>query len=281
MKKNRIVLTKAELEPFRHLDACLLANAIETFHARLRNEGFIDSSVHCLFPRLSPMVGYAATIKVRGSDPPTAGGLYPDRNGWWDHILSMPAPRVVVVQDSARRPGLGSLLGVVHVNILRAIGCVGAVTNGEVRDIPSAEALHFPFFSGDISVSHAYVHIVEIGGLEIQRGDLLHGDVHSVQTAYSNRSWTWKRNLAADSLAVSTGAVSAAPTAAVSTPTAAKPASATAAKPTPTKTAAKSTSAKTAITAQSPTVTTANHETRSVVWISIIIIRVSAVVGIN
>jgi regulator of RNase E activity RraA len=192
MKKNKTVLTNEELEPFRHLDACLLANAVETFHARLRNEGFIDSSVHCLFPRLPPMVGYAATIKVRGSDPPTAGGLYLDRSDWWDHILSMPAPRVVVVQDCARRPGLGSLLGVVHVNILRAFGCVGAVTNGAVRDIPSAEALHFPLFSGDISVSHAYVHIVEIGGpveiggLKIQPGDLLHGDVHGVQSVPRN-----------------------------------------------------------------------------------------------
>ena len=146
------------------MDACTLANAIETFHERLRNEGFADDSVRCLFPQLKPMVGYAATIKIRGSAPPTADGRYPDRTDWWDYILSLPAPRVVVVQDVATQVGLGSLLGAVHVNILRALGCVGAVTNGSVRDIPAAESLGFHLFAGSVSVSHAYVHIVELGG---------------------------------------------------------------------------------------------------------------------
>ena len=63
-------LTPEQLEALRRLDACTLANAIETFHERLRNEGFADNSVHCLFPHLKPMLGYAATIKVRGSAPP-------------------------------------------------------------------------------------------------------------------------------------------------------------------------------------------------------------------
>ena len=98
------VLTSEQLEILRRLDACTLANAIETFHERLRNEGFADSSVHCLFPRLPPMLGYAATVKIRGSAPPTAAGPYPDRTDWWDYILSLPAPRVVVVQDVATRP---------------------------------------------------------------------------------------------------------------------------------------------------------------------------------
>jgi regulator of RNase E activity RraA len=186
------VLTSEQLEILRRLDACTLANAIETFHARLRNEGFTDNSVYCQFPHLSPMLGYAATVKVRGSAPPTAERNYPDRTDWWDYILSLPSPRVVVVQDMASTVGLGSLLGVVHVNILRALGCVGAVTNGAVRDLPAAEKLGFQLFAGNISVSHAYVHIVEfgtpveIGGLKIQSGDLLHGDLHGVQTIPSS-----------------------------------------------------------------------------------------------
>ncbi len=49
-------------------------------------------------------------------------------------------------------------------------------------------SLGFHLFAGSISVSHAYVHIVElgsaveIGGLKIQSGDLLHGDLHGVQS---------------------------------------------------------------------------------------------------
>ena len=181
-------LTTEQLEALARLDACTLANAIETFHERLRNEGFMNHTVRCLFPQLSPMVGYAATIKIRGSAPPTADGVYSDRTDWWDYILSLPQPRVVVIQDVSSRPGLGSLVGGVHMNILRALHCVGAVTNGSVRDIPTAESAGFHFFAGSLSVSHAYVHIVEmgkpveVGGLEIGSGDLLHGDLHGVQS---------------------------------------------------------------------------------------------------
>ena len=181
-------LTTEQLETLRRLDACTLANAIESFQQRLRNEGFADGSVRCLFPHLPPMVGNAVTVKIRGSAPPVAGDTYMDRTDWWDYVISVPAPRVVVVQDMATQPGLASLLGAVHVNILHALGCVGAITNGAVRGIPAAENLGFQLFAGSISVSHAYVHIVEfgtsveIGGLKIQSGDLLHGDLHGVQS---------------------------------------------------------------------------------------------------
>jgi 4-hydroxy-4-methyl-2-oxoglutarate aldolase len=181
-------LTFEQLESLRRLDACTLANAIETFHERLRNEGFMGHNVRCLFPQLQPMIGYAATIKIRGSSPPTTGNLYTDRTDWWDYIASLPAPRIVVVQDGSARTGLGSLVGAVHMNILRALHCSGMVTNGSVRDIPAAESAGFHYFAGSVSVSHAYVHIVEIGkpvevdGLTIRSGDLLHGDLHGVQT---------------------------------------------------------------------------------------------------
>lgn len=181
------LLTDEEMEALRRLDACTLANAIEMFHERLRNEGFADQTVRCLFPRLHPMLGYAATLKIRGSAPPTTDGAYPDRTDWWDYVVSLPAPRVVVIQDVASRPGLGSLIGAVHMNILRALHCSGVVTNGSVRDIPAAESAGFHLFAGSVSVSHAYVHIVEtgteveVGGLRIQSGDLLHGDLHGVQ----------------------------------------------------------------------------------------------------
>ena len=181
-------LVPEHLEALRRLDGCMLANAIEPFHTRLRDEGFMDSTIRCLFPNLQPMLGYAATVKIRGSAPPTVDGPYPDRTDWWDHIASQPAPRIVVIQDVATRPGRGALVGEVHMNILQALNCVGVVTNGSVRSIPAAERAGFHLFSGSVAVSHAYVHIieigtpVEIGGLKMRSGDLLHGDQHGVQS---------------------------------------------------------------------------------------------------
>jgi 4-hydroxy-4-methyl-2-oxoglutarate aldolase len=181
-------LTTEELDALRRLDACTLANAIETFRVRLRNEGFVHGSVRCLFPQLRPMVGYAATLLIRGAAPAFAGPADHDRTDLWEYIQSVPSPRVVVVQDTASRRGLGSLVGEVHINILQALGCVGVVTDGAVRDLPAAAAAGFHLFAENVTVSHAYVHIVEFGGpvevagLSVHSGDLLHGDLHGAQS---------------------------------------------------------------------------------------------------
>ena len=178
----------ATLEELRQLDSCSVANAIEKFGVRLRNSGFTDSSVRCIFEDFPPLVGYAATVRVRTSDPPMEGDSYYYRLDWLDNLLSVPPPRVLVIQDLDRHPGLGSFIGDVHANILRALGCVGVVTNGAVRNVEAARALKFQMFAGNLSVSHAFAHLfdfggpIEIGHMPVRPGDLLHGDQHGVQT---------------------------------------------------------------------------------------------------
>jgi 4-hydroxy-4-methyl-2-oxoglutarate aldolase len=181
-------LEPASLDALRGLDSCSVANAIESFGVRLRNTGFADASVRCIFEDLPPLVGYATTIRVRTSDPPMEGDSYYYRLDWIEHVLSVPPPRVFVVQDMDRHPGLGSFLGDVHTNVLRALGCVGVVTNGAVRNVEAARALQFPLFAGNLTVSHAFAHVFDFGGavqvghMPVRPGDLLHGDRHGVQT---------------------------------------------------------------------------------------------------
>jgi 4-hydroxy-4-methyl-2-oxoglutarate aldolase len=180
------------LDPLRALDGAAIANAIETFGVRLRNEGFADSSIRSLFPDLPPAVGYAVTARIRCSTPPPVGHQYTDRTDWWHHILNVPAPRFVVVEDIDARPGLGGFVGELHATILRALGCVGYATNGSVRDTAAArERVGLPMFATGVSVSHAFAHIVEfgvpvqIGGLPVASGELLFGDAHGVQSVPS------------------------------------------------------------------------------------------------
>jgi 4-hydroxy-4-methyl-2-oxoglutarate aldolase len=180
------MLTAEQLEALRRIDTCTVANAIETFEVRLRNEGFMNASVRCWLPRRDAMLGYAVTAKVRCSNPPIEGYAYVDRTDWWNHLLKLPGPRIVVAQDVDSNPGLGSMWGEVHANLLMALGCLGLVTNGAVRDLPGIEPTGFQIFAGSLAVSHAYAHIVEVGcpvevgGLKVKPGDLLHGDLHGV-----------------------------------------------------------------------------------------------------
>jgi 4-hydroxy-4-methyl-2-oxoglutarate aldolase len=182
-------LGPVSLNSLRALDGASIANAIETFDLRLRNEGFADASIRCLTSPLSPAVGYAVTARIRCSSPPPVGHRYHDRTDWWNYIVSVPAPRFVVVQDIDDKPGLGGFVGAVHANILRALGCEGYATNGSVRDVTTVkDSVRMQMFAASVAVSHAFAHIVDfgepvcIGGLTVQSGDLLFGDEHGVQS---------------------------------------------------------------------------------------------------
>lgn len=179
-------LTPAQLDALRRYDSCTVASAIDVLGGRLRNEGYTDSTIRCLTPRASPLVGYAVTLKIRCSNPQTEGHAYLDRNDWLAHMQSVPEPRVVVIQDADEHPGTGAYPGEIRASIWRALGCAGAITNGAVHDLPAIEKMDFHLFATGLTVSHAYAHIVEfgrpveIGGLRVSAGDLLHADVHGV-----------------------------------------------------------------------------------------------------
>ena len=181
-------LQQAQLERLRELDSATVANAIEQFRVRLPNVGFSNHKIRCLFPDFPPMIGYAATARTRTANPPMEGRGYIERTDWSNQILSIPPPRVVVLEDMDDPPGRGALIGEMHANILRALGCAGVVTNGSVRGLPASRSLGLQLFAGGVSVSHAYAHILDfgsavtVGGIHVEPGALLHGDLHGVQT---------------------------------------------------------------------------------------------------
>lgn len=181
------LLTEEELNALRQFDTCMMANAIETFNVRLRNTGFTNGKVRCMFPDAPPMVGYAVTGRLRSGDPPIAGA-FRDRGDLWSHILQTPAPRILVLEDIDERPGRGAFVGGMHAAILKALGCVGCVTNGAVRELPSVCRVGMQLFAGSVAVSHAYAHIFDLGipvtvdGMEVHTATVLHGDRHGIVT---------------------------------------------------------------------------------------------------
>jgi 4-hydroxy-4-methyl-2-oxoglutarate aldolase len=187
MQRTRATdVTAADLERLKDFDSCTVANAIERLNVRLRNEGFVAGVARCRFPNFPPMVGYAATARIRTSAPPMSFRCYYDRMDWWNYVASLPEPRVMVLQDADHQPAFGAFVGEIHAAIGIALKCVGCVTNGAVRDLPAIEAMGFQLYARRTSVSHAYAHIIEFGepveidGLKIHSGDLLHGDRHGI-----------------------------------------------------------------------------------------------------
>ena len=178
-------VTSQQIDALRKITSPSVANAIETFNVRPREEGNLSSDIRALFPEMGPMVGHAATAAIRSEKGPIEGhraSLYQ----WWDFVLSLPAPRVVVVHDLDDPRGQGAQWGEVQANIHRALGCVGVITDGSVRDLDEVRALNFQFCAAHVSVSHANVHMVDfgipvkVGGVWVKPGDLVHGDQHGV-----------------------------------------------------------------------------------------------------
>jgi regulator of RNase E activity RraA len=186
-------LTSAQLERLQGLSSCVIASAIEHCGVRLPNTGFSNSSIRCIFEDLSPVAGYAVTVRIRTASPPMEGGRYSySRTDWWEHVFSVPAPRILVIEDTDEKPGLGAFVGEVHANILRSLQCVGLATNGAVRDLREVRVTGLQMFAGNVSLSHAYAHVYDFGGpvnvagLRVRPGDFLHGDMHGIQTVPLN-----------------------------------------------------------------------------------------------
>ena len=166
-------------------DTPTICNVIELFDVRPRNRGFMDGRVQSNFPEFPPMVGYAATACFRSDAPPAGGDSYGSIQAQLEQFTKLPGPAVVVFQD-LDDPPVSAVFGEVMCSTYKAYGSAGLVTNGAGRDILQVKAINYPVFTGSTICSHAYCQTfdvgkpVNVGGLPVQNGDLLHGDANGV-----------------------------------------------------------------------------------------------------
>src|SRR5207245_2481130 len=177
----------AVLEQLQRFDTPTVCNVVELFDLRPRTAGYMDARIQACFPKLPPMVGYAATATFRSAAPPRSGDVYA---GIADQVASfgeLPGLPVVVFQD-LDDPVASATFGEVMATTYKSFGAVGLITSGAGRDLDQVEALAFPCFSDGTICAHGYCHIVQInvpvhvGGVMVQPGDLLHGDRNGVTT---------------------------------------------------------------------------------------------------
>lgn len=166
-------------------DTPTICNAIELFDVRPRNTGYMDERIKCNFPEFPPMVGFACTAAFRSDAPPGKGDAYGSMDQQVARFAELPGPAVVVFQD-LDDPSVSATFGEVMCTTYQAFGSTGLITSGAGRDIDQVRAIKYPVFTGSTICSHGYCHIlhvgvpVRVGGLVVNQGDLLHGDVNGV-----------------------------------------------------------------------------------------------------
>jgi regulator of RNase E activity RraA len=169
----------------RSIDTPTVCNLIEIVAPERRAAGYTVRHLHCPFPDLPPMVGFAKTVTMRAQDPVPLGqaGYMQKRLDYLDYVAAAPQPAIAVIQDLDDIVGYGAFWGEVQSNVHQALGCLGTITNGSVRDIPMIPP-GFQMLAGSIAPSHAYVHVVDYGinvnihGMAVRSGDLIHADRH-------------------------------------------------------------------------------------------------------
>ncbi|MCA9216087.1 MAG: RraA family protein [Planctomycetales bacterium] len=177
----------AVIEKLQRYDTPTICNVIELFDVRPRNQGYMDHRIQCQFPEFKPMVGFAATAAFRSCAAPPAGDAYGSLEQQLELFATLDGPAVVVFQD-LDAPPVGATFGEVMCSTYKAFGSAGLITSGGGRDLQQVRDIGFPVFTGSTICSHAYCHIlhvgmpVHVGGISIQRGELLQGDENGVTT---------------------------------------------------------------------------------------------------
>jgi regulator of RNase E activity RraA len=140
--------------------------------------------VRDFMPQMGPMVGYAVTVVI---EPSNAAHKREGAKLWRDyrsHIAGIPSPKIVVVQDLDKPRVIGSFWGEVNANNHRALGCVGTITDGAIRDLDEMNNAGFKALARRLCVGHAHStpvrwgREVEVFGRRVQPGQLLHADKH-------------------------------------------------------------------------------------------------------
>ncbi len=153
-------------------------------HQDLAHTGFNLEECHDFMPHMGPMVGYAVTLVIEPGNPQHRQANPKAVNEYRRYVASLPGPKIVVVQDLDKPACYGSFWGEVNSNTHRALGCVGTITDGAVRDLDEMTNAGFKAIARRLCVGHAYNWPVcwncevEVFGCKVQPGQLIHADKH-------------------------------------------------------------------------------------------------------
>lgn len=134
-------------------------------------------------PQMGIMCGYAVTVEVEPSTPQHQSDNPDAQRDYMAYLASVPGPKIVIVKD-LDNPHIGSFWGEINANLHRALGCVGTITDGCVRNLDEMTNAGLKALARHTCVGHAYSTPVrwgcelEVFGTKVKPGDLIHADKH-------------------------------------------------------------------------------------------------------
>lgn len=178
-------MTPSLLALLQKVDTPTVCNAIEVAQGKRGFIAFTRGTMLCSDPDGGAMVGYARTAKIAAVTPPEEPPevIKARRMNYYRHMSEGPRPAVTVVEDLDYPHAIGAYWGEINTTVHKGFGISGALTNGVMRDLGDLPE-GFPVVAGSIGPSHGFVHVKEIGteveifGMTVRDGDLVHADRH-------------------------------------------------------------------------------------------------------
>jgi regulator of RNase E activity RraA len=173
------MIARELLEALREYDTPLLANTLDYIDDTPTAEWYMGGDIHGVIPDQGSTVGVAVTCKMDTSTPDSD----PDMSLYLEqlaHIEGLEVPAVWVVEMVGPRPDHECTLGDGTAKMLHSVGCVGAITNGRVRDVAGLRTVPFPVFCRGTVVHHCALRVtaidvpVSVGGITVDPGDIMH-----------------------------------------------------------------------------------------------------------
>lgn len=179
------ILSHSELLQLKRWNTPTIYNGWEQITRRDRTHGWFNlEETRDFMPHMGPMIGYAVTVVIEPGNPAHVNANPQAWDEYRAYIASEPGPKIVVVQDLDKPEVIGSFWGEVNSNIHKALGCVGTIVDGAIRDLDEMNNAGFKALARRMCIGHAYCTpvrwncSVELFGCRFEPGQLIHADQH-------------------------------------------------------------------------------------------------------
>ena len=178
------------LEQLKNFDTPSITNVVATYpsdplclglYNPWTENWYTDTSVRCIYPDLGRTVGYAVTCVYGLPDPNYSRLSIIDV---LEAVEATKKPVIFVFQQKfpPEIAGKVGLSGGIMTTSLKAVGCVGAISNGPSRDFDEIRPMKFQYLLGGGTPGHGTTAIhavnvpVSVGGMDVAPGEIIHMD---------------------------------------------------------------------------------------------------------
>src|SRR3979490_1768931 len=117
--------TQSHFDFLQSIDTPTVCNLVEIVVPERRGSGYTVRHLHCPFPELPPVVGFAKTVTFKAKDAVPLGqsGYMQKRLDYLDYVAGSPRPSIMVMDNLAEQAlFFGATPGEVQSNVHKALG---------------------------------------------------------------------------------------------------------------------------------------------------------------